>query len=166
MVAVSSAVNNVRSTNATTGNAAILDCSENNSDLNLARRGTGGITVDGTPIYGLVILDDPELVVNDLTPATTATAVNVATLNTAGATKAILHAIVDNNVAGTVVHFGSATFIGGANDQRRKIETQAAGIEAHSEFTVNLDSNNDFWYLSSDGSITTKFKVYLVGYYV
>lgn len=46
-VATGSAVNNVRVTSATTGNAALIDVTETNTDLELAGNGTGGVVVDG-----------------------------------------------------------------------------------------------------------------------
>ena len=52
-VATGSAVNNVRITNAATGNAAKIDVTETNTDLELAGNGTGKVLVDG--LYTKVI---------------------------------------------------------------------------------------------------------------
>ena len=116
--------------------------------------------VDAIP--KLVMLDTPELVLNDLTPPTTSTAVDVVTLNTAGATKAILSAYLANN-ATTYLGFSSASV--SVDTKWQKIAVAASGF-ARSEFVVNLDGNSDFWWYSSDGTITSACQVYLIGYYV
>lgn len=133
-------------------------------DLAVTRNGTGEFTVDSTPIYGLVILDAPEILINDTTPATTATSVNSTTLNTALAKIAILEIdAVTSGASSLEAFFASATFTKG--DAYRKLNLDAV-LFGTNEFTVNLDSNFDFWYQNTISGTLADYQVRLIGYYV
>ena len=120
------------------------------------------LTVGLVPVYGMFVLDIPEKLVDDLSPPVAATAIDSATLNAAGAIKAILR-IVCINDSPTEVFAASATYTNG--NAYLKLRTESDGDNT-TEFVVNLDGNNDFWYSCSDITITTTFEIYLIGYYV
>jgi hypothetical protein len=178
---VASAVNNVRITNAITTAAAKIDCAETNSDLDLARNGTGDITVDSVPIYGLVILDTPELIASSTAITLGAwNTVNSITLNTALAKKAIVRAksritLTSNGALSSTVRLrktGSAVTNGTeiastVANQDSTATSYAKTADLAGEGVVNLDANYDFDYsLTGDASASiTGSDIYLVGYY-
>jgi len=124
-------------------------------------------TINSGTAYGHVTLDTPELISLG-TLQTTATAVNVATLNTAGAKKADLSIyLAPTSATGATMYFASSTFTPG----NAYVKAHASDIGASdaatciNDFTVNLDGNNDFWYASSTATVLA-VRLYLVGYYV
>ena len=177
LVATASAVNNVRITNAATGNAAIIDCSETNGDLELTRNGTGDITVDSVPIYGLIILDTPELIGSATTQGSWVT-INSATLNTANARKAIVRIFATDSQTTVALQVDIHVRKTGSADSKSLNNEIATGrtitssslphaTAAIGETVINLDGSYDFDYYiySSSGTALTTVKVMLVGYY-
>jgi hypothetical protein len=182
LVATPTAVNNVRITNAITTEAATIDCSETNSDLDFPRNGTGDITVDSVPIYGMVILDTPELLLQDTTPTPDDTWVSSSTfvsttLPDASATKAIIK-MVGQTGSSTVAEvflyirsIASAAAISAAVQIAHGSEKDAATAQvarAIGETTVNLDSNSDFEFAYNFSAVSAAevLNIYLIGYYV
>lgn len=176
VVTTASAANNVRVTNNTTGNAAKVDCSETNSDLDFPRNGTGEITVDSTPIYGLVLLDTPVILVTDATTtATSQTAVDITAQTTGVAVKAILNI----KISSTVSAAGASEVLVGEGDETLAtivntavhVNTQVNNVTIHgaTQMTVNLATGEIFDYaiLQSGVAPTTRtVTIYLAGYYV
>lgn len=150
-------------------------------DLALTRNGTGDITIDGVPTYGLVVLDTPELIAPAPLVLNTWTAVNSTTLNAASAVKAVLRvSINDTNPASSTTVLvimnlrktGSAIPVSNATRAsigREQISSAITGLNASdiSEATINLDSNSDFdYYYQSSAGYTLASEIYLIGYYV
>lgn len=159
-----------------THNALVADsltARTTNGNLNFPRNGTGGVTVDSVPIYGMVILNAPEILIDTTTTfPTTATAVNSTTLNTAEAKKAILRIYVDcvNTAAGSLVQvaIGPDNTVNRVNKEDLVIAEGRAINETLydvSEITVNLDGNYDFWYDTLFTGTTRRLVITLVGYY-
>jgi hypothetical protein len=125
----------------------------------------------------ITTLDTPEIIAPSPLTVSAWTPVNSTTLNTAGATKAILRvAALDTKPAATslVVNFyirktGSALGIGNitrvAGAAQQASSAISLVVNPATEFTVNLDANSDFdYYYSTDGSVSAE--IILVGYYV
>ena len=141
-------------------------------DLNLARNGTGDITVDSVPIYGKVTLDEPESLVS----ITNTTDVNWTTFDmsaggteaqaaaAAGAKKAILKlsSSLISTATSNTGNLGKEVFIGksgysGAptqnqlSEQHLTLRKENTGLYPVTDYDidtieVNLDSNSDFQY--------------------
>jgi len=130
---------------------------------------SSSITKNSVPVYGMVILDTPELLLNTSSPATSATAINSATLNTATASKAIIQ--ITNKISGASgttgsVFIGSSSSVAATNVYRKSTVTTSVTDYDSCEVTVNLDGNYDFWYITTlAGSSTHTVDIYLVGYY-
>ena len=158
----------------------IITADTANGDVALTRNGTGDITIDGAPAYGLVLLDVPEILVTG--PASSAwTTVDSATLNTAQAKKAILIANVDTNATTATDLYGSLHLrnpdaTGGIGLFLAVVARNGSNtatnlfIDGASEYIVNLDDNFDFdyWYATStDGTLGSNLsEIILKGYYV
>jgi hypothetical protein len=177
LIATPTAVNNVRITNAATGNAAKIDASETNSDLDFPRNGTGEITVDSTPIYGLVILDTPILLVTDTAVgATSKTNIDITAHTTGVATKAILRTNSQMYSASTA--FEKVLYVGEADETFSSVHiatrlksTPAAAHDSvdSNTVTVNLKSGEIFAYeitVPVGGGNTHTTTIHLIGYYV
>jgi len=156
-----------------------------NADLNLVRNGTGDITVDGVPIYGLVILDQPVNVLQTNSATGDWTQVDMSSAYaigaTAGATKAILNVFINAFHAGTTSAISSTLYLqkrgaGLAKDfTTRKAncaDAATSGSQAKSgidmtEVVVNLDSNSDFdYHFITSGASSIVCSIHIVGYYV
>jgi hypothetical protein len=179
VVTTASAANNVRVTNAATGNAASVSVTETNSDLDLTRNGTGEITVDATPIYGMVILDTPVSLATDT--STTATGNTPVDLSAHGsitgtAVKAILNVYVDQLSGGST---GASEIVVGEGGEtlttfvHRAVYANAPTITSNdsnsNQITVNLASGEIFDYaILQTGTAPTSrtVRIYLAGYYV
>lgn len=147
-----------------------------NGDLELTRNGTGDITVDSAPIYGLIVNDTPAFLVNDsTTTATSNTPIDI-TLNTTGvAVKAIIKIGLDITAGagpGTtevLVGEGGETLV---TDVHRALGAAYIASEvdlSSNEVTVNLAAGEVFDYAilqtgTAPTSRTVKFR--LVGYYI
>lgn len=157
-----------------------LKASTANADLELTRNGTGDITIDTIPVYGLVILDTPE----EIAPATLThdawTTVNSTTLNTAGATKAILKCFLGTSKSSVTSLFssmyirktGSALVADGltlaAINNEYSVSAASLLTRNMTEMTVNLDGSSDFdYYYSTTATLGgDTSNIVLVGYYV
>jgi hypothetical protein len=182
LVATPTAVNNIRITNAITGSAAIIDCSETDGDVELTRNGTGDITVDSTPVYGMVVLDEHTNILNSSnTDVSTWTAVS------AGAAAVALKAIIriTATVASTtggignrqqcVIYVRSPASTSSPDATTRMAWADHITTDAASEinvdtntFTVNLDSSGELEYQieqTQTGTESTTARIDLVGYY-
>lgn len=140
-----------------------------NSDVDLQRNGTGDITIDSVPIYGMVILDTPETLLIAAAPTAVWTAHDSATLGTAGAKKAILRITVLSAVGVASAYLRKTGTALSANDSTLSVisTNQDTGntvtSKGSSDTIVNLDANSDFdWQMpATTGSIS----IYLIGYY-
>lgn len=168
-------------TGASTVDVDTITADTTNGDLNLARNGTGDITVDSVPIYGLVILDTPVLLASSLTQGSWTTidmSVAYAAAATAGAKKAIIRMILEDSKLGTSTTMNGyirKTGSGLTNNYLTRIiyatefsdsGTSTTGAAAVSEATVNLDSNSDFDYYVDGVVAFDESEIVLVGYYV
>lgn len=177
-VSTASAVNNPRITNAATGNAAKIDASETNSDLDFPRNGTGNITVDSTPIYGLVILPTPVILATDTsTTATGNTPVDITSQTTGVAVKVILNIYFYGLYPASA---GTSEILVGEGGETLTTLIHRAGFGAGSspdqnnfsdsnQVTVNLESGEIFDYqILQTGTAPTSrtMKIYLAGYYI
>lgn len=152
-----------------------------NDDLNFKRNGTGNVTINGGPIYGLVILDTPVI----LSTVTTNRVWNTVDMSiaysaaaAAGASKAIIRfssetaATTGSNWAsfhirktGSGVTSTAISLVGWStnSDAGNSVTASISG-----ECIVNLDSNSDFDFYIADGAFAgfTNNYVVLVGYYI
>lgn len=154
------------------------DASRNITNINSLT--ATSLTKGSTPVYGLVILDTPESLVNSTTTGAWQT-VNSTTLNTASATKAILR-VRNYATIGSATSLTGSTFIRKTGSGLSTSVTKVLGIrdfpassanleaEGITEITVNLDSNSDFdWYSTGTGTgtgLNVLTDIRLVGYYV
>jgi len=167
-----SATSGIIVTPAATGNnpSISVDGEDVGLDIEGVTLKNGEITLRAKPVYGMVILDTPEELINTTTVSATPAAHNSATLNAAEATAAILQIYVFPTSGTTsVAAFGVDNTISIADAKDIKVAASDAGAgdlaTARSEVTVNLDANHDFWYAVS-GNPVQGFTVHLVGYYV
>lgn len=136
-----------------------------NADLNIARNGTGEITIDSIPIYGLVILDTPILLVNS-------TAHNIWTTYAMGvayplARKAILRcALYDDTVSASAELYMRKTGSGLSTTDATLIGFAGNGVDSVTETTINLDSLGQFDWRRISSSSLGKVRITIVGYYV
>jgi len=151
-----------------------------NGDLELTRNGTGDITVNTIPIYGLVVLDTPELLYSNPTVASntwiSSSTFTSTTLPDASAVKAQVRLIgttdpgsfADVDVfirkTGSALAIGDVTKIG----HHRLFDSvgSSANAEAIGSAIVNLDSNSDFDIAIVYTAGNRSLKAYLEGYYV
>jgi len=118
------------------------------------------ITKSTVPVYGLVVLDTPETLLTTASPATTATAVNSTTLNTATASKAILRVYIDHT-SGTTVAIGNSASITIVDHGCARSQTGD-----YNDIVTNLDASYDFFYMCQVGTLTGGLVIKLIGYYV
>jgi trimeric autotransporter adhesin len=168
-----SAVNEVTLTNAATGNAPSLSATgdDTNIDLELTSKGTGNVTVNGTPVYGLVVLDTPiSLISNTSTSATAQTAVDITAHTTGVATKAILGVhITGSGAVQTKVFVGEGDeTLADPTHLAAVADTGSGGFAGSSQVTTNLASGEIFDYSVTQSGVPTSrtVSIYLVGYYV
>lgn len=132
---------------------------------------SGDITIDGLNARGMTLLDTPEQLLYTTSPASTNTAVTSATLDTAGATAAIVYAelYADSSAkAGIELYCASDDIVMDSNLHRKCWLVTVNGDDeiVSTEFSINLDSNNDFWYKTADSTdIARSVRLILVGYY-
>lgn len=160
LLGVASAVNYVEHGNAITGNAPYSKAGGSDTDIDyeVDGKGTGRATNKGLPLVGMYTLPTPESLLSVSSTATVPTAINSATLNAAGATKAYLS--IDATFFNTnAVYFSKATFTKGAIYRKLK---GLSGQGASNTFVVDLDANNDFWYATDNA--TTNLDIILLGY--
>lgn len=182
------AVNHPKSVNSAAGNATGFEADGTDANIdfdidgkgtgsvNLAGTSTGPVNVRATPVYGYVSVDPPEQVLSTSTPATAATAVNSTTLNTAVAVRAVLHITATKNEtaalpATNIVGIGSSSSVTATGgDVKCSSSAHVLNVVAVEcvEIMIDLDVNNDFWYITSQtGTTTTEVvTIYLTGYYV
>lgn len=185
---VASALNTVKVTDSASGNqvkiqgvgeaagvGVIIEGTGTNSSVDINTNGTGEVNKNSVPVYGMVILDTPEVLVNASAILSTWTTVNSTTLNTAGAKKAILRVISQSDNTSTLVSTDgylrkTGSGLAAGSQTQVTIDKDSApsstGLFARStaEATINLDANSDFdWYQTFTGSGTTT--IILVGYY-
>lgn len=173
-VATGSAVNNLRVTSGTTGNAAVVDCTETNGDLELTRNGTGDITVDSTPIYGMVILDTPIEVDSDTSTSSMASAAVDITAHTTGVAQKAIVRFVSSFTASSAISVDLRCYHPDEtpSDVHNLVDfgfsTQQNVIATGVECVVNLGTGEIFeWETNfSSALLGHSTKVYLVGYYI
>lgn len=159
-----------------------LTADTTNGDLALTRNGTGDITVDSVPIYGLVVLDTPLLILSASPGVTSWSTLDMsvvyAAAAAAGASKAILRveiyaitlsASVINSARAYIRKTGSALAQSNTTRVVGYGDAYNAGIVdtvAVAECTVNLDSNSDFDWSVDEVATLDNIRITLVGYYV
>ena len=152
-------------------------------DLNFTAKGTGNVLVDSVPIYGMVILDDPEELVSNTSTSSfdwatfnmSGGGTNAAAAATAGATSAILKIYARGvfTIAGAQTGYiakSGQTGSASADVVNRASIVDGDGtwaVQAISEVTTNLDANSDFQYAAVRSNMAVAaLTIYLVGYYV
>jgi len=160
-----------------------LTATTTNGDLAVTRNGTGDLTLDGAPLYGLVMLDTPEeLVSNTSTSDTNWTTYDMSAGGTAaaaaaalGASKAILkiHTYIASSLSTSTGYINRSVFIAksgqsgvppSASSSVYAVQSAVANKTGTENVTifdrtfttteVNLDSNSDFQY-SIDNTVFT-----------
>lgn len=137
-----------------------------------------GIYANNIPVYGKVMLPTPEQIISTTTATEAWTTVNNTTLNNANATHAILkchtHFLTDEgalrNVSMYIRKTGSGLAIGNATiaaySRGQGTSGTFDGSADINDITVELDSNHDFDYYTSENTVyAPSFIIHLVGYY-
>jgi len=162
-----------------------LTATTTNGDLAISRNGTGEITIDTIPIYGLVILDETTSLVS--TTSTVGSWTNVSTSAPAGAKMAIIRCIAlltdtlgsgsGNSQAILYVKSNASTSGADATTTASIAEHGTDGITTptselmadYNDIHVNLNSSGQFQYQTSvnvKSGMTGTLQIRLVGYYV
>lgn len=155
-----------------------LQTATTNGDLAISRNGTGDLTLDSVPIYGLVILDTPIPLLNATAATTSWQSVSNTTLVNASAKKAIIRSSVSANstsVTSVVTSFflkNPDVALAADNTTRVALAESKTASNAFneaaqvSEVVVNLSTLSRFdWYFTSDGNSANSAILTLVGYY-
>lgn len=163
----------------TTSNTDTITATTTNGNLDLIRNGTGDITVDSIPIYGLTLLDVPVQISSNTTEGSFYT-VDATSAASADAKKLIVNVIIE---ASAVLAVGSHSFWAvpfgqteNATDPNLKAwvitnpyDAIAIDVQTRSsnEFTINCDSAQRIRVRCDEliGNTINKCIVYLVGYY-
>lgn len=157
-------------------------------DLVLAGNGTGGVTINSKPAYGMVVLDTHEALVSGSAAVGSWTQFDMsgggteaAAAATAGAVKAIIKILVQITEGSAGGSGNGSVYIqknalGGAIDATNIVAQSIAVMDSGSSvsavskqyvtITVNLDGNSDFEYQIGGTGTAISWAMHLVGYYV